>query len=227
MFDDHIAPKYRDRAPRIVESEPGVQGWEWEGRFYPARRSRATRGPAGSARAKGPRRRPLRPLLRRHDAGRFRCPRAGGGRWTRTAFRPSSCSRTFPRFGGTRFLEATDRDLALACVQAWNDWMLDEWCASYPGPLHPPDAGPAVGPALAAARDRAVRREGQQRRSCSSRTPTRSGLPSFPSGHWDPVFSACGRHGAPPVDAHRHVVGAHAQAVARVDAVRSASRCAA
>ena len=35
VFVDHIAPRYRDQAPRIVEPEPGVQGWEWEGRFYP------------------------------------------------------------------------------------------------------------------------------------------------------------------------------------------------
>ena len=38
---------------------------------------------------------------------------------------------TFPRFGGNRFLEADDPDLALACLQAWNDWMLDEWSAAY------------------------------------------------------------------------------------------------
>src|SRR5262249_61997325 len=35
VFHDHIAPRYRDRAPRIVAPEPGVEGWEWEGRFYP------------------------------------------------------------------------------------------------------------------------------------------------------------------------------------------------
>src|SRR4029078_9543888 len=39
---------------------------------------------------------------------------------------------TFPRFGGTQFLEGDDKDLALAMVRAWNDWMIDEWCAAYP-----------------------------------------------------------------------------------------------
>ena len=33
-FVDHIAPRFRDRAPRIVSPEPRLQGWEWEGRFY-------------------------------------------------------------------------------------------------------------------------------------------------------------------------------------------------
>src|SRR3954452_15828542 len=36
---------------------------------------------------------------------------------------------TFPRFCGQTFLEQPDRELGLACVQAYNDWMIDEWCA--------------------------------------------------------------------------------------------------
>src|SRR5262245_41416126 len=35
VFHDHIAARYRDRAPRITAPGPGVEGWEWEGRFYP------------------------------------------------------------------------------------------------------------------------------------------------------------------------------------------------
>ncbi len=34
-----------------------------------------------------------------------------------------------PRFCGQAFLEREDKDLALLCVQAYNDWMIDEWCA--------------------------------------------------------------------------------------------------
>ena len=41
----------------------------------------------------------------------------------------SLCFPTFPRFCGQTFLERGDRDLALACVQAYNDWMIGEWCA--------------------------------------------------------------------------------------------------
>ena len=35
---------------------------------------------------------------------------------------------TFPRFCGQTFYEADDKELALACVQAYNDWMVEEWC---------------------------------------------------------------------------------------------------
>src|SRR5439155_838511 len=32
-----------------------------------------------------------------------------------------------PRFCGQTFLERKDKELALLCVQAYNDWMIDEW----------------------------------------------------------------------------------------------------
>ena len=35
-----------------------------------------------------------------------------------------------PSFACTVFLDGKDRELALLGVQAYNDWMLDEWCAT-------------------------------------------------------------------------------------------------
>ena len=35
---------------------------------------------------------------------------------------------TFPRFCGQTFYEADDKELGLACVKAYNDWMVEEWC---------------------------------------------------------------------------------------------------
>jgi hypothetical protein len=40
----------------------------------------------------------------------------------------SLCFPTFPRFCGQTFTEAKDKELALLCVQAYNDWMVEEWC---------------------------------------------------------------------------------------------------
>ena len=34
---------------------------------------------------------------------------------------------TFPRFAGQGFAERADKDLALLCLQIYNDWMIDEW----------------------------------------------------------------------------------------------------
>src|SRR5438477_44461 len=35
---------------------------------------------------------------------------------------------TFPRFCGQTFYEGDDKELGLACVRAYNDWMVEEWC---------------------------------------------------------------------------------------------------
>ena len=42
------------------------------------------------------------------------------------------CFPSFARFAGTRFLECRERDLALLCVQAYNDFVIDEWCGFDP-----------------------------------------------------------------------------------------------
>ena len=63
----------------------------------------------------------------------------------------SLCFPTFPRFCGQTFLEADDKDLALLCVQAYNDWMVEEWCAGSGGRLIPLCLIPLWDPLLAAA----------------------------------------------------------------------------
>ena len=40
---------------------------------------------------------------------------------------------TFPRFCGQTFYEGNDKELGLACVQAYNDWMIEEWCGTSRG----------------------------------------------------------------------------------------------
>ena len=40
-----------------------------------------------------------------------------------------------PRFCGQTFLEAKNRELALLCVKAYNDWMAEEWAGASSGRL--------------------------------------------------------------------------------------------
>ncbi len=44
---------------------------------------------------------------------------------------------SFPRFCGQTFLERKDKTLGDLCVKAYNDWMVDEWCAGTNGRLIP------------------------------------------------------------------------------------------
>ena len=63
----------------------------------------------------------------------------------------SLCFPTFPRFCGQTFSEGNDRELGLACVKAYNDWMVEEWCGDSGGALIPLTIVPLWDAELAAA----------------------------------------------------------------------------
>ena len=63
----------------------------------------------------------------------------------------SLCFPTFPRFCGQTFSEAQDKDLALLCVEAYNDYQVEEWCAGTNGRLIPLTIVPLWDAHLAAA----------------------------------------------------------------------------
>ena len=104
----------------------------------------------------------------------------------------SLCFPTFPRFCGQTFLEAKDRDLALLCVQAYNDWMVEDWCGSSGGRLLPLTLVPLWDPVAAAAE---VRRNADRgvHAVCFSEIPPNLGLPSIHDrdGYWLPFVEAC------------------------------------
>lgn len=100
---------------------------------------------------------------------------------------------TLPRFCGQTFHEARDKDLALACVRAYNDWLIEEWCAGAGrGRLVPVGIIPLwdVDAAVAEVHRNAAR---GCRAVTFSENPTKLGLPSIHSadGHWEPFFAAC------------------------------------
>jgi predicted TIM-barrel fold metal-dependent hydrolase len=97
---------------------------------------------------------------------------------------------TFPRFCGQTFLEGDDKELGLACVQAYNDFIIEEWCGDSDGHLIPLCLIPLwdVGLAVAEIQRNAAR---GAHAVCFSEIPTHLGLPSIHSGDWDPFFAAC------------------------------------
>jgi len=104
----------------------------------------------------------------------------------------SLCFPTFPRFCGQTFTEAEDKELALLCVKAYNDYQVEEWCAGTGGRLVPLIIVPLWDPHLAAEE---VRRNAARgvRAVCFSEIPAYLGLPSIhdPDLYWDPFFEAC------------------------------------
>jgi predicted TIM-barrel fold metal-dependent hydrolase len=99
---------------------------------------------------------------------------------------------SFPRFCGQTFYERDDKELGDLCVKAYNDWMLDEWCAPSGGRLIPLIIVQLWDPQKAAAE---VRRNAAK--GCHAVTfseiPPFLGLPSVhdADGFWDPFLAAC------------------------------------
>ena len=104
----------------------------------------------------------------------------------------SLCFPTFPRFCGQTFSEAEDKELALLCVRAYNDFQVEEWCAGTGGRLIPLTIVPLWDAHMAAEE---VRRNADRgvRAVCFSEIPAYLGLPSIhdPDNYWDPFFAAC------------------------------------
>jgi predicted TIM-barrel fold metal-dependent hydrolase len=110
----------------------------------------------------------------------------------------SLCFPSFPRFCGQAFTEAKDKDLGLLCVQAYNDWMLEDWCGAAPGRFIPLMIIPLWDPQLAVTEIERTAAKGG-RAIAFSENPYPLGLPSIhdKSRYWDPVFAAAADHEMP------------------------------
>jgi len=188
MFAQHIPRKYRERAPRVVHKKDGSDVWLFEGRQVPniglnavAGRPPEEYGMEPTAYAQ------LRPGC--YDlAARVDDMNVNG-------VLGSLCFPSFPSFCGHLFLGSEDKDLALAVLQAYNDWHIDEWCGGAPGRFIPLGITPLWDPKLMAEEVRRVARKGCHAISFSE-NPEKIGLPSLQQPHWDPFWQACEDEGA-------------------------------
>jgi predicted TIM-barrel fold metal-dependent hydrolase len=101
----------------------------------------------------------------------------------------SMCFPSFPGFSGRLFAAAEDKDLALAVLQAYNDWHVDEWCGSYPGRFIPMGLPVLWDPELAAAEVRRLAKKGVHSITFTE-NPRTLGYASFHDASWDPLWRA-------------------------------------
>lgn len=201
VWEDRLPKRYVDAGPRIVESregmrnylgnwvKPGCQVWQYEGRIYPHLGLNAVAGKAREDFGTDPVRFEemipgcYDPVERVKDMDL-------------DGVQASVCFPSFPRFAGTVFREGEDEDLALLCVQAWNDYVLDVWCPTGPDRFIPMAILPFWDvPATVAEIDRVL---GKGVKALSfPENPVPLGLPSFHTDHWDPVLSAAAENNLP------------------------------
>jgi len=205
VWMDRLPSKYRDVGPRIVRA-PVKEITFVGGKFTPVMGEKGDDGPVADWWLYEDL---LRPLVRVDSAVGIDRDDIDMSGVTYEQMRPGSysvperledmdtnwteaqmCFPTFPRFCGQTFTEAKDRDLALLCVQAYNDWMVDEWCAASGGRLIPLIIVPLWDAELAGAEVRRNAAKGVHA-TCFSEIPPYLGLPSIHTDYWDPFLRAC------------------------------------
>jgi predicted TIM-barrel fold metal-dependent hydrolase len=104
----------------------------------------------------------------------------------------SMCFPSFPQFCGQLFARAATKDeaLAVALVQAYNDWHIEGWCGAYPGRFIPLSIPMMWDVDKMAAEVRRVAEKGCHAVTFSE-NPVHLGFPSIHSGHWDKFFATC------------------------------------
>jgi predicted TIM-barrel fold metal-dependent hydrolase len=103
------------------------------------------------------------------------------------------CALNFPSvvgFDGSLFHQFHDKKNALAILQAYNDWHIDEWCGSYPGRNIPNAILPYWDINATVAEIKRVRAKGCHALSFTD-NPSLRGQPSIHNEHWEPMWKAC------------------------------------
>ena len=182
MFDQTIPARWRDRAPRVVRRDDGSDVWTFEGSVIPNIGLNAVAGrPKDEYGIEPTAFDEMRPgCYDVHE--RVKDMDAGG-------VLGSMCFPSFPGFSGRLFAATPDKDLALAVLQAYNDWHVDVWCAAYPGRFIPMGLPVLWDPELCAAEVRRLAAKGVHSLTFTE-NPATLGFPSFHSPHWDPLWRA-------------------------------------
>jgi predicted TIM-barrel fold metal-dependent hydrolase len=181
LWQERVPERLREHAPRIVREGEG-EHWVYEDREI------VTTGLNAVA---GKRREEFSPEPITYDDMRPGCydPAARVADMDQGHVLSSLLFPSFPRYCGQVFHEAKDKELALACVQAWNDFILEECAGDYPGRFIPMMIIPLWDPVAAAAEIERTAALGA-RSIAFSENPTKLGLPSIHTDYWNPVFRA-------------------------------------
>ena len=183
VWQDRIPHRFLDRAPRLVETADG-EFWAYEDRLVPTGMLAASAGKAKED---------FTPDATRYADMLPGCydVHARLVDMDAAGILASLCFPSFPRFCGQIFHEAQDKELALLCVRAYNDWMVDEWCAAAPGRFIPLMIIPLWDPAAAAVEVERCAGKGVTAVAFSE-NPEPLGLPTIHdlSRYWDPFLRA-------------------------------------
>jgi predicted TIM-barrel fold metal-dependent hydrolase len=182
LWVDRVAAKDRDRAPRMIDD--GGEVWVYDGKRFPT---------SGLSAVAGKSKQEFSPEPVPYSEMRPGCYDAAERikDMDQAGILASLCFPTLTRFCGQLFMEASDREFGFTLLQAYNDWMVEDWCGAAPGRYIPLMLIPMWDPPLAAKEMERMAAKGVTTFAFSEE-PSKLGLPSIcdRGRYWDPVFAA-------------------------------------
>jgi predicted TIM-barrel fold metal-dependent hydrolase len=190
LWLDHLPARYRDRAPHVVDQPDGGQAWIFGEQVVPVSRLAACAG-------EDPDTFRLRAPARYDDLRKgVYDPVARVADMDQDGVERHTCLPSMIGFGGTRLLQFDDRALALACIQAYNDFIIDEWCGAAPERFVSVALLPQWDVAVAAAEAKRVVEKGVHAVAFVE-DPTSLGFPSWHGRYWNPALAVVHEAGVP------------------------------
>ena len=184
VWEDRLPAKFRERGPRWVSDDQG-EAWLIEGSVRVPVNGAVT---AASFLPPQPKPAPFQPLAWSEIPPACYDPVARAEAMDLDRVIASLPFPNLPGFAGRVFQNIEDKELALLCIQAYNDWVLDEFSPAIPGRIIGVALIPMWDGQLAACE--AERAIGKGACSISfSMAPHKVGFPPIHDEHWDPLFA--------------------------------------
>ena len=180
----YVPAKYKDKAPRVVRATDGSDRWSYHGKLQTFVGGSAVAGRSREERHLEPE---SYAQLRKaaYDVHARVDDMSANGVLASLNF------GTLSGFAGEFFLKG-DPELNLVCLQALNDWNLDDWCGAYPGRFIPACLLPLWDPTLAVAELKRVAAKGAKAVNFPENC-AKLGIPTIHTGVWDPLFEECSK----------------------------------
>jgi predicted TIM-barrel fold metal-dependent hydrolase len=180
-FLRHFPERLKSRAPRI-ETRDGVDVWMFEGRRHPTIGLNAVVGRPRSEFGMEPN------SFSQLRQGTYDV-KARVDDMNVNGVLGSICFPTFPSFAGGVFHATEDKDVALAAVQAYNDWHIHDWCGAAPGRFIPMVMLPIWDMSATLAEIKRASELGVHAVTFPD-NPSLAGFPSIHNAYWEPMWKA-------------------------------------
>lgn len=201
LFDGRLPKEFSDRTPKLVEGTDGA-AWHVPGTPKPIEMS-------GLSTAAGQKVEEFSPKSKTFDQMRPGCydPRERMNDMDIDGIDAQVTFPTLPGLAGLTFIEIEDKPYATALIRAYNDWLIEAWCAADPERI----IGAAILPLFdleESARElRRVYERGLKCVSLPSSPASIAGVSGFADPSWEPLWNAMEETGVP---AEIHIVSGKA-----------------